>query len=330
MYLRAGVILPKNFARESDRKYPLRVHIGGYGARFTAVGPRMNEGAEFHATWMAADAPRFVFVQLDGAGPYGDPYYVDSPANGPYGRALMEELLPEIERRFRCGGSGEKRVTDGGSTGGWVSLALQVLHPTEFAGCWSFCPDPVDFRDFQKINIYQDANAYLDDEGDEVPAARFPESGQTAFTVRTECSYENVLGHGDSWANSGGQWGAWNAAFGPALDADRRPSPLWNPITGEINLSLATNWKRYDLRHHLESNWQELVPNLRGKIRIWVGDADDFFLDRAVRRLEAFLNAASPPADAQVTFGKGQGHCFMPLTEKQFLLEMARVTGARP
>ena len=148
------------------------------------------------------------------AGPLGDPYQVNSACHGPYGDAVTGELIPYIERTFRGIGRGIARVLDGSSTGGWVALALHVFYPDFWNGAWSFCPDSVDFRSFQLVNIYEDSNAYVNRHGFERPAARDP-SGEVRFTMRHECGLENVLGRGDSWANSGGQWGAWNATFGP-------------------------------------------------------------------------------------------------------------------
>src|SRR5262249_35910386 len=146
--LRAGVILPRDFARTPDRRYPVRVHIGGFGTRFTAVDRMMARGSGFHRAWMADDTPQMILIHLDGAGPLGAPYQVDSANHGPYGAAVTRELIPFVEEHFRGIGRGEARVLDGGSTGGWVALALQVFYPDLFNGAWAFCPDSVDFRSF--------------------------------------------------------------------------------------------------------------------------------------------------------------------------------------
>ena len=328
IFLRAGVILPRDFAREPDRRYPLRVHIGGYGARFTAVGGRMAAGSEFHDHWMADDTPRMILVELDGAGPLGDPYQVNSANHGPYGDAVTRELIPYIERTFRGIGRGSARVLDGGSTGGWVSLALQVFYPDFWNGTWSFCPDGVDFRSFQLVNIYEDRNAYVNGHGFERPAAH-DVTGEIRYTMRHECSLENVLGRGDSWTMSGGQWGAWNAAYGPRGD-DGRPVPLWDPRTGVINHAATAHWKAYDLRRVLEQNWAVLGPRLQGKIHIWVGDADDFFLNNAVHQLDEFLSRAQPAYEGSITYGPGQGHCWIGISEREMMNQMwSRMKAAR-
>ena len=325
--LRAGVILPRDFDREPTRRYPLRVHIGGFGSRYTEVLGMMTPGSEFHGAWTAADAPRMILLHLDGAGPLGDPYQIDSANHGPYGAAITQELIPAIERQFRGLGDGRSRVLDGGSTGGWVALALQVFYPDAFNGAWSSYPDPVDFRAFELIDVYADKNAYVNAQGFERPAAREPD-GDVRYTMRHECRMENVLGRGDSWTRSGGQWGSWNAAYSPR-GPDGLPVPLWDPATGRIDRAVAEHWKRYDLRLVLQAGWPTLGPKLRGKLRIAVGEADDYFLNNAVHRLDAFLAHADPPADATIVYGPGKGHGWERLSERQLLEEMAAAVGRR-
>ena len=322
MYLRAGVILPRDFASEPERKYPLRVHIGGYGGRYTGVLGRMREGSPFRKAWMADDAPRMILLSLDGAGPLGDPYQVNSANHGPYGDAITRELIPYVESKFRGVGTPKSRVLDGGSTGGWVSLALQVFYPEFFNGCWSFCPDGVDFRGFQLVNIYEDRNAYINADGFERPACRTTD-GDVKYTMRHELQMENLLGRGDQWSLSGGQWGAWNATYGPK-GKDGRPVPIWDAKTGEIDRDVVDHWKQYDLRMVLEKDWKTLGPKLQGKIHVWVGEADDYFLNNAVHKLDDFLSKADPPYGGTITFGPGEGHCWMGIDEAEMMRRMAR------
>ena len=323
--VRAGVILPRDFHREPDRRYPLRVHVGGFGTRFTAVREMMAEGSDFRAHWLDPNAPQMILLHLDGAGPLGDPNQVDSDNHGPYGASLTQELIPHVERQFRGLGDGHSRFLDGCSTGGWVSLALQVFYPEFFNGAWSSSPDPVDFRKLELINIYADRNAFLNARGFERPAQRTLD-GDVTFTVRHECQMENVLGPGDSYTRSGGQWGSWAATFGPR-GADGLPVPLWDPRTGVIDRRVVEHWKRYDLRRVLESNWPALGPKLRGKLHIHAGDADDYFLNNAVHLLDAFLRKADPPADATIVYGPGQGHCALMLSETELMKQMAQAAG---
>jgi len=321
IYLRAGVILPRGFESEPANRYPLRVEIGGYGSRFTNVQRMMREGSGFRSAWQADGTPRMVLLHLDGYGPYGDCYQVNSDNNGPYGDAITQELIPYVERKFRCIGQPWARVLAGGSTGGWVSLALQVFYPDFFNGTWSGFPDGVDFRAFQLINIYEDQNAYLNRRGFERPSAR-DLNGDVRFTIRHECQMENVMGLGDSYTTSGQQWGAWNATYGPRA-ADGRPAPLWDPKTGKINRELVEHWKKYDLRLVLEQNWKTLGPKLRGKLTIWVGEADDYFLNNAVHMLDAFLSKADPPYEGKILYGPGKGHGWMAFSEREMMDQMA-------
>jgi hypothetical protein len=145
--------------------------------------------------------------------------------------------------------------------------------------------------------------------------------------MRRECRLENVLGRGDSWAMSGGQWGAWNATFGPR-GADGRPIPLWDPKTGAINRAIAEQWRRFDMRLILAERWKALAPRLKGKLRVWIGDADDFFLNEAVHRFEAAAKGLEPPFDGRIVYGPGKGHCWSSLDEPARMQEMAAAVGA--
>jgi hypothetical protein len=329
MYLRAGVILPPGHGRDTDRRYPLRVHVGGYGTRFTAVAEMMQEGSEFCRAWLAEGAPRMILLHLDGAGPFGDPYQVNSANSGPYGDAVTQELIPYVEKRFRGIGEPYARVLDGASTGGWVSLGLQVFYPDFFNGAWSHAPDPVDFRAYELINIYEDENAYANGNGFERPAAR-ERNGDVRYTVRHECQLERVLGWGDRWELSGKDWCAWNATFGPR-GPDGLPRPLWDGVTGKIDRGVVEHWKSYDLRQVLQKDWRTLGPKLRGKLHVWVGEADDYFLNNAVHLLDDFLRRAKPAYEGTITYGPGGGHGWQVLTERELMEAMARATaGGRP
>jgi hypothetical protein len=328
IFLRAGVVLPRGYATDTTRRYPLRVRIGGYGASYTGVQRLMREDGAFRKAWVADDTPRMVLVHLDGDGPLGDPYQVNSANHGPYGDAVTRELIPHLERELRLIPEARARVLDGGSTGGWVSLALQVFYPDDFNGTWSYCPDSVDFRAFQLVNIYSDRNAFVNGHGFERPSAR-EISGDVRFTMRHEIEMENLLGAGDSWTMSGGQWGAWNATYG-ARGADGRPVALWDPKTGAIDQKAAEHWKKYDLRQYLEQSWQSLAPKLQGKINVWMGDADNYFLNNAARMLETFFAKAQPAYQGRMIFGPMQGHCWVGLTDAEIMKEMGSRTGATP
>ncbi len=324
MFLRAGLVLPRDYEREPSRHYPLWVRIGGLNARYSSVVGLMAGNSDFRKTWLADETPRFILLQLDGAGPYGDPYYVNSANNGPYGDALTQELIPYIEETFRATGQPRARVLSGSSTGGWVSLALQVFYPDFFGGTWSSCPDPVDFRALELVNIYSDTNAYQNTFGNERPSERTA-SGDVKLTMRQEVGVENLLGHGDSFTRSGGQWGAWNAVFGPR-GATGLPVPIWDPHSGRIDHAVAEQWQKYDLRLVLEQNWPTLGPKLRGKIHIAAGEADAYFLNNAVHLLEDFLTRADPPFVGSVVYGPRKGHGWSNLSLSALLQAMQAAT----
>jgi hypothetical protein len=320
IFLRAGIVLPRDYERDVSRRYPLWVRIGGLNARYAGVLGLMAEKSEFRKTWQAEDTPRLILLQLDGAGPNGDPYYVNSANNGPFGDALVQELIPQVEARFRAIGQPRARFLSGSSTGGWVSLALQVFYPDFFNGTWTSCPDPVDFRALELVNIYQDDNAYVNPYCYERPSERNA-NGDTKLTMRREVGVENLLGRGNSYTLSGEQWGDWNAVFGPR-GADGLPVPLWDPQSGKINHAVAEQWKKYDLRLVLEQNWKTLGPKLRGKLHIAAGEADGYFLNNAVHLLDKFLSKANPPFEGKIVYGPGKGHGWFDLSLRQTLDEM--------
>lgn len=327
IFLRAGVILPRTFTSAPERHYPLWIHLGGFGTRSTWVSLMMSPGAAFRDLWMATNAPQMIYVLPDGAGPNGDPYQVNSANNGPYGYAVTQELIPYLEQQFRGLGEARGRVISGRSTGGWAALALQVFYPDFFGGAWATSPDPVDFRAFELVNIYEETNAFVNEHGEERPSAR-DEHGDVCLTMRREVQMENVLGHGGQWTRSGAQWGAWNAVFGPR-GADGLPVPLWD-ANGRINHSVAAQWQKYDLRLVLEKNWATLAPKLRGKLHIWAGEADDYFLNNAVHLLDEELKHRDFKGVVSFNYGARGGHGWSSLPLEQMMQEMYQATQAKP
>lgn len=321
MYLRAAIILPKGYAQEPQRRYPVRYKIGGYHARYTNAERMMREGSALQRAWFSEECPRMLLVHLDGEAPFGDSYQMNSANNGPYGDATVQELMPYIEQNFRGLATPESRFLEGGSTGGWVALALQIFYPEFFNGAWSFCADGVDFRYFQLVNIYSDDNAFVNEHGYERPSMRDTD-GEPRFSMRHEITMERVLGRGNTFVTSGGQWGAWNAVYGPRA-ANGWPAALWDSWTGKIDHKIAAAWRPYDLREKLEKNWATLGPKLQGKLHIWMGDMDSFYLNNAMRLLEKFLKATqNPKSDARFVFAPGEGHCWQGISEIEMMREM--------
>lgn len=307
MKVKASILLPGSWYDEPNRKYPVRYNIAGYGGRYTRVN-RLVNNQDFFDWWMSDEAPQMIQVFLDGEGPFGDSYQMDSDNSGPYGTNLIEELIPFIESEFRGVGTPESRFVDGCSTGGWVSLALQLYYPDFFNGVWSYSPDAIEFENYQLVNIYKDENEYVNEWGNLRPLAR-DIYGDPRMTVKDFLQFENVLGWSDTYVTSGSQFSAHTALYSPKGE-NGLPAPMFDPQSGVIDREVAEHWKKYDMKILLEENWQELGPKLQGKIYIWMGDMDNFYLNPATRAFDDFIKKTThPKSDATIIFEPMQGHC---------------------
>lgn len=308
MRLKAAVLLPVDFFENTGKKYPVRYNIAGYGGRYTRANRFVQWDKKFFDWWQSEEAPRIINVFLDGEGPYGDSYQLNSKNSGPYGTALIEELIPYIEKKYRGISTPDSRFLDGCSTGGWVSLALQLFYPDFFNGCFSYSPDPVDFENCQLINIYEDENAYINEHGYLRPIVR-DITGEPIVSQKDFIQYENVLGWNNTYTTSGGQFSAFTALFSPKGE-DGLPKPLFDPETGKIEHEVAEHWRKYDLKHFVEKNWETLGPKIDGKIWIWMGDMDVFYLNPALRAFgEMLKKQKNPVSDAKIFFSPMKGHC---------------------
>lgn len=307
MYLKASILLPGNYDRNLNKEYPIRYNIAGYGGRFTRIN-RAVKNEKFMEWWESDDAPEVINVFLDGDSPFGDSYHMDSDNSGPYGYALINELIPYIESKYRGTNSAETRFVDGCSTGGWVSLALQLYYPDTFNGVFSYSPDAVEFENYQLINIYKDKNVFTNEFGYLRPVMRMPD-GEPRISLERLIQYENVLGASNSYLNSGGQFSAHTALYSERAE-NGLPSPLFDPETGEIDSRVAESWKKYDFKLYVEKNWEELGSKLQGKIFIWMGDMDHFYLNLATRSFSDYLKTTTgPKSDAVIVFSPTKGHC---------------------
>lgn len=320
--LGATVLLPDGYDGSSIR-YPVLYHQG----HFSLEPPLGFEvGSDLYDAWRRGDFPRMVVVTFQHPNPYfDDSYAVNSVNVGPYGDAIMDELIPEVERRFRVMDEPWGRLLDGGSTGGWEALALQIFHPDSFGGSWAYCPDPVTFTNVESINVYNDTNAYYKQhEWRRVPTPNTRETtGEIRQTSRQRNHFELVSG---TRGRSGEQLDAWSAVFGPLGD-DGYFEPLFDKESGEINPDVAEYWRQhYDLLHHLRRNWTTLGPKLVDKLHIYVGTMDNFYLDVAVRELDRWMRQTVDPHYPGVfRYGEGKGHCWQgESTTAQRLEEMAR------
>jgi len=334
MHLGAHVLVPEGFEEHPEARYPLVIFHGhfpsdfggfretppdpdlepDYSSRFDVHGYnriQQQEAYDFYRTWIGPDFPRMLIVEIQHANPYyDDSYAVNSASLGPYGDAITHELVPYIEEQFRGIGEGWARFLYGGSTGGWEALAVQVLYPDEYNGCFAACPDPIDFRQYTLVNIYEDDNAYYD----EGPFGRLMRPGHRNYLGQIQATVQDYnhmeLAIGTN-SRSGDQYDIWQAVYSP-MNENGYPKPIWDKRTGVIDREVADYWREnYDLRYILERDWADLGPRLRGKIHIYCGDMDNYYLNNAVYLMEEFLeNTTNPNYGGVVDYGDRAEHCW--------------------
>ncbi|MDH4109533.1 MAG: alpha/beta hydrolase-fold protein [Gammaproteobacteria bacterium] len=334
MYLGAHVLLPEGFDEHPDARYPLLVFHGHFPADFGGFREQppdenleceyserfqldcynrieQQEAYDFFRTWTGPNFPRMLIIEIQHANPYYDDSYAVNSANlGPWGDAITHELIPYIEQTFRGIGAGWARFLYGGSTGGWEAMAAQVFYPDEYNGAFVACPDPIDFRAFVSVDMYEDDNAYFD----AGPFNRLPRPehrnwlGHVSVMMEDENHMELVLGEN---SRSGGQYDIWEAVYSPMGDAGY-PKRAWNKRTGEIDHTVTDYWREnYDLMHILRRDWATLGPKLEGKLHIYVGDMDNYYLNNAVYLAEDFLeNTTEPYYGGEVDYGDRAEHCW--------------------
>ncbi len=307
IYLRASVLLPTSYTEGSNQQFPVLYHVAGLNGRYTR-SQNLLEDEEFMEYWLDSATPPAVIVFLDGESPYGDSYQMNSAVSGPYADANFTELFPYLAEQFPIRDVPASRFVSGCSTGGWVSMALQILYPDYFNGAYSLSPDSPSFRAFQLVNLYDDENAYYSANGMIRPSAR-ETNGDPRFSIADEIRMEAVMGRAGSYVTSGQQWGAWNAVYGQP-DEQGNPIPVWNQDTGEINPAVAASWRPWDLDYYVRENWNTIGPSLSGKLQFWMGDMDNFYLTNGLRFLEETLNLMeAPAANAQFNWIPYHGHC---------------------
>ncbi len=338
MFLSAVVLVPQGFDEHTEAHFPLAIFhdhfVTGfddfrttppdqnlkpdYSERFHLAGYnriQQEEGYKEYQQWISPKFPRLLIVKIQHANPYYDDSYAVNSANlGPYGDAIETELLPAIEKQFRGIGQAWARFLYGGSTGGWESLAVQIFYPEHYNGAFVACPDPVDFRAYTTVDLYRDKNMfYLQGANKRVeqPAMR-DYLGHTLISVRDNVAYEAALGdHG----RSGDQFDIWQAVYGP-VGSDGYPQPIFDKETGEIDHRTAEYWKEhYDLDAKLHRDWSTLGPKLQGKIHLFVGSEDTYFLNDAVYLMEDFLKTTGTPGhgvayEGEVQYGPRAEHCW--------------------
>jgi len=338
MYLGAIVMVPEGFDTHANAHYPEMVFEDHYASgmmdfRETPPDPNLKpdyserfhlagynriaqeEGYKNFQTWTAPNTPRYLVIKLQHANPYYDDSYAVNSANlGPYGDAIETELMPAIEKQFRGLGQGWARFLYGGSTGGWESIAVQMFYPDHYNGAFIACPDPVDFHAYMTTDLYKDDNMMFIQGANkriEQPAMR-DYLGHTLISVRDNIAYEAALG---DRGRSGEQFDIWQAVFSPA-GSDGYPEPIFDKQTGVINHTTAAYWHdHYDLNAILQRDWSTLGPKLQGKLHLYVGSDDTYFLNNAVYLMEDFLKTTGTPGhgvpyDGEVKYGPRAEHCW--------------------
>lgn len=334
MYLGAHILLPEGFDEHPAVHHPLAIFHGHFPediSDFRTVPPDENlkpdtntrfrisgynkivqeEDYKFYKTWTGKNFPRVLVVEIQHANPYYDDSYAVNSANlGPYGDAITYELIPEIEKRFRGIGKGWARFMYGGSTGGWEVLAAQVFYPDEYNGCYAACPDPVDFHHYTTVNVYNDKNAYyVESDYRKIPRPAYRDYlGHVSSFVHEMNHYELAIGTN---SRSGDQFDIWEAVFSPMGD-DGYPKRIFDKYTGAIDSSVADYWKEhYDLTHIIQRDWPTIGEKLKGKIHIYVGDMDSYYLNNAVYTAEEVLKKLqNPSCGCEVDYGDRAEHCW--------------------
>jgi hypothetical protein len=334
MFLGAHILLPEGFDTHPDAHYPLVIYHGHFPQTFTGFreeppDPKLKpvyderfhlEGYNrtvqehahaFYKTWTDPDFPRMLIIEIQHANPYYDDSYAVNSANvGPYGDAITYELIPYLEKKYRALGAGWARFLYGGSTGGWEALAAQVFYPEEYNGCYAACPDPIDFRAYTVVNLYEDQNAYHIDG----PFRRVARPGMrnwlghVSTTLEAMNRRELALG---THSRSGQQFDIWEAVYSP-VGPDGYPKRIWDKQTGVIDHDVAAYWREhYDLSHILKRDWPKIGRKLGGKINLYVGDMDNFYLNNAVYLIEDFLKTTHDPFfGGEIRYGDRFEHCW--------------------
>ncbi len=334
MYLGAHILLPEGWESHINVKYPLAIYhghfpddFGGWRTtppdenivpdtvkRFNLIGYNkivQQEAYDFYKMWTGPEFPRVIAIEIQHANPfYDDSYAVNSANIGPYGDAITYELIPEIEKRFRGIGEGWARFMYGGSTGGWEAMAAQVFYPDQYNGSYAACPDPIDFHHYMTVDLYNHKNAYYA----EGPFRKTPRPGHRDYLGHVNAMVKDMnfreLALG-SKGRSGDQWDIWEAVYSP-VGKDGYPKRVFDKKTGDIDKAVVDYWKEnFDLTHIVQRDWPKIGEKLKGKLHLYVGDMDNFYLNNAVYSAEDMLKKLSNPScNCEVDYGDRAEHCW--------------------
>lgn len=295
-HVRAWVITPPDYDQHPQEHYPTVYWTHGFGGDL--AGAKFFGGIMFDLM-KKNKLPPMIWVMLDESCPTGTHEFADSVNDGPWGKALTIEYIPDLEKKYRMDGRPSGRFLQGHSSGGWATLQLQIDYPTVFGGTWSTSPDPSDFHDFTGIDLYAPgANVYKRSDGTPYPLIR--DHGKVLGTFEEFARNEQVVGA------YGGQIASFEWVFSPRGE-DGRPVPMFDRKTGDVDPAVVQYWHdHYDLAYIVKSTWAERGRDLRGKIHVFVGTADTFYLDGPAHKMDAVLKSLN--ADAHFTYIPNRTH----------------------
>jgi S-formylglutathione hydrolase FrmB len=294
IHMRARVLLPPGYDASAATRYPTVYFTHGFTGNIDRFARPL---AYVQGAMSSGQMPPMIWVFLDESSATGTHEFADSVNNGPWGQALTTELIPYLESRYHMDGDVTGRFLNGHSSGGWATLWLQTRYPTLFGGTWSTSPDPSDFHDFTGPDLYAPhANVYRKPDGTPWPLVR--DKGKVLGTFEQFARMEQVLGP------YGGQMASFEWVFSPR-GKDGRPEQMFDRATGDVDPAVVAYWHdHYDIAYRLQQNWPALKPDLDGKIHLYVGTADTFYLDGAAHRLKAELDGLQAHTDFRFIPGR--------------------------
>jgi S-formylglutathione hydrolase FrmB len=295
--IKAWIILPPGYSDSARETWPVVYWTHGFGGGLDGA---LNFGLSVaHARTVAGKMPPMIWVMLDESIAQGTHEFADSVNNGPWGAAFTTEFIPYLESKYRMDARATSRLLNGHSSGGWATLQLQINYPKIFGGTWSTSPDPSDFHNFSTVDLYA-PNANLFHYADGSPVPIFRDKGKVVATMQQLAGLEMVLGA------YGGQIASFEWVFSPK-SPDGSPERFFDRATGAIDPNVVAYWRdHYDLANILDRTWAANGTDIKGRIHLYVGTADTFYLDGAAHMLEARLNKLG--GEPHFTFIPGKSH----------------------
>jgi hypothetical protein len=250
------VVLPEGF--KTDEDLPIAYHVPD-------IGQDPADVAEHFAK--LDKRPRLVLVVLDPRGINGHHAFVDSVNEGPYGAALVTDLIPVLEQHLFAGSAARRRFLTGVGLGGWSVIHLQLEYCHAFDGAYAFDPEPLDQRNFYGCDL---TRAGTDDPSQIGPARHLKNLREGALNGRLT---------------------SMESAFGARGD-DGRPLPLFADRGEHFDLDVVAAFARQDPAAQIRERGAALAPRLAGKIHAFAHNGDALDRDLSLRSFAATLEQA--------------------------------------